>query len=100
MYLLRCCAGARRPRYRLPATSVPGTERFTRVDANTLNYEVKIEDPSTWTKPWTVSVPMVKNNETIYEYACHEGNYGLPGILAGARAQEAAAEEAAKKGSR
>jgi hypothetical protein len=75
-------------------------ERFTRIDADTLNYDVTIDDSSTWTKPWTVSVPMVRNLETIYEYACHEGNYGLPGILAGARAQEAAAEEAAKKGSR
>jgi hypothetical protein len=75
-------------------------ERFTRVDESTLGYEVRIEDPAAWTRSWTVSVPMVKNPETMYEYACHEGNYGLPGILAGARAQEAAAEEAAKKGSR
>jgi hypothetical protein len=75
-------------------------ERFTRIDADTLNYEVTIVDAGTWTKPWTVSVPMVKNQETIYEYACHEGNYGLLGILAGARAQDAQSEEAAKKGSR
>jgi hypothetical protein len=75
-------------------------ERFTRVDADTLNYEVTIDDPSTWTKPWTVLVPMTKNSETIYEYTCHEGNYGMFGILTGARAQEKAADEAARKGSR
>jgi len=75
-------------------------ERFTRVDADTINYEVTIDDPTTWTKPWTVMVPMSRNQETIYEYTCHEGNYGMFGILSGARAQENAAEEAAKKGSR
>jgi len=75
-------------------------ERFTRVDADTLNYQITIEDPSTWTKPWTVVVPMTKNSETIYEYTCHEGNYGMFGILTGARAQEKAADEAARKGSR
>lgn len=59
-------------------------ERFTRVAADTLNYEVTVNDPATWTKPWTFRVPMAKTSELMYEYACHEGNYGLYGILAAA----------------
>jgi hypothetical protein len=59
------------------------TERFTLSDAKTLQYEVTINDPATWTKPWTFRVPMAKSSEQIYEYACHEGNYGLYNILAG-----------------
>jgi hypothetical protein len=72
-------------------------ERFTRVDADTLEYRFTVDDPTTWTRPWTVAYPMVKTEGPIYEYACHEGNYGLQGILAGARAEERLAEEAAKK---
>jgi hypothetical protein len=75
-------------------------ERFTRADANTLNYEFTVSDPSTWAKPWTAAVPMPRVNGLIYEYACHEGNYGLPGQLSGARADERNAADAAKKGSR
>ena len=75
-------------------------ERFTRVDANTLLYEFTVDDPTMWTRPWTAVIPMSKSEEPIYEYACHEGNYALIGILAGARAEEKAAEEAAKKGSK
>jgi hypothetical protein len=75
-------------------------ERFTRVGADIINYEVTIDDPTTWTKPWTVLIPMTRNQETIYEYTCHEGNYGMFGILSGARAQEKSADEAARKGSR
>ena len=59
-------------------------ERFTRVDADTLRYDVTVDDPAVWTRPWTYSVPMRKNPEPVYEYACHEGNYGLRNILAGA----------------
>jgi hypothetical protein len=66
-------------------------ERFTRVDTNTLNYQVTVEDPTTWTKPWTFMVPMAKTHDSIYEYACHEGNYGLRGILTAAGQKEAAA---------
>jgi len=66
-------------------------ERFTRTDANTLNYEFTVEDPATFTKPWSGLVPMTKSAGPIYEYACHEGNYAIPGILGGARAQETAA---------
>ncbi|MBI3492252.1 MAG: hypothetical protein HY047_10795 [Acidobacteria bacterium] len=63
-------------------------ERFTRADANTLLYEFTVDDPSSFTKPWTVALPMAKSSDHIYEYACHEGNYALPDILRGARAQE------------
>ena len=69
-------------------------ERFTRVDADTLLYEVTVDDPTTWTRPWTYAVPVKTNSEPIYEYACYEGNYAMETILAGARAKEQAAEEA------
>ena len=59
-------------------------ERLTRVDAETLQYDVTVDDPTVWTRPWTFSVPMRSNPEPLYEYACHEGNYGLFNILAGA----------------
>jgi len=72
-------------------------ERFTRTDANTLLYEFTVDDPTTWTRPWTAAVPMSKIDGPIYEFACHEGNHAMAGILAGARADEKAAEEAAKK---
>ena len=64
------------------------TERFKRVDADNLLYTFTVDDPTTWTKPWTAEVPMVKAEGQIYEYACHEGNYGMMGILSGARAVE------------
>jgi hypothetical protein len=63
-------------------------ERLTRVDANTLLYEFTVDDPKTWTKPWTAAVPMTRVNTPVYEYACHEGNYALRNILSGARAAE------------
>jgi hypothetical protein len=63
-------------------------ERFTRVDQGTLMYEFTITDPKVWTRPWTAQVPMRLSEEPVYEYACHEGNYGLFNILAGARAEE------------
>ena len=74
-------------------------ERFTRGSADTLLYQVTVEDRTTWTRPWTYEVPMVRSQEPIYEYACHEGNYAMEVILAGARAAEQAAE-AAPDGSR
>ena len=64
-------------------------ERFSRVGPSTLKYEVTYEDPTTWTRPWTVVVNMMSTKDRMYEYACHEGNDGLRGILSGARAQEA-----------
>ena len=63
-------------------------ERFNRVDADALDYEVTFKDPTTWTKPWTAEMRLPKSQGQIYEYACHEGNYGLRGILAGARMEE------------
>jgi hypothetical protein len=76
--------------------NVKVTERLTRADAKTLKHEVTFDDPATWTKPWTLMVPLQQVNEKMYEYACHEGNSGLEGILAGARAEEKRAAEAAK----
>ena len=74
-------------------------ERFTRTDPDTLLYEFTVDDPTTWARPWTAAVPMSKTEGPIYEFACHEGNYALPGILAGARADEKAEKEAVKKSS-
>ena len=64
-------------------------ERFTRVDDETIIYRFTIEDPSTWTRPWSGELVMRKTQGPIFEYACHEGNYGLADILAGARKEEA-----------
>jgi hypothetical protein len=75
-------------------------ERIKRVDADNLLYSFTVDDPSTWTKPWTAEVPMVKADGLIYEYACHEGNYGMSGILSGARAVEQKAAAAKKTSSR
>ncbi len=72
-------------------SATPGmtvTERFTRLGEDTLRYEFTIEDPETWTRPWTAVVRMTRSDTPIYEYACHEGNYGMTNILSGARAQE------------
>jgi hypothetical protein len=70
------------------------TERFTRSDPNQILYRFTVEDPDTFTQPFSGEVAMNATAEHIYEYACHEGNYALPGILAGAREQE---REAAAK---
>ena len=66
-------------------------ERLTRLDEDTLEYEYTVTDPETWVSPWTASIPMRLADEPMYEYACHEGNYSMEGILAGARADEAEA---------
>jgi hypothetical protein len=63
-------------------------ERFTRVDNAMLLYEFTVDDPTAFTKPWSAVLPMTKTNDRVFEYACHEGNYALVGILRGARAQE------------
>jgi hypothetical protein len=67
------------------------TERFSRVGPETLHYEITIDDPGTWIKPWSLMIPLKHSPDPVYEYACHEGNIGLAGILAGARAEEQAA---------
>ena len=63
-------------------------ERFTRVDADTLDYDFTVTDPLSWDESWSAKVPMRRAAEPVYEYACHEGNHGLPGILAGWRRYE------------
>lgn len=64
------------------------TERFTRTDESTLLYQFTVNDPEVYSTPWTGELPMNAVEDRIYEYACHEGNYALPGILAGARREE------------
>src|SRR5262245_4516103 len=68
-------------------------ERFTREDAETLRYEFTISDSAVWTKPFTASIPMRISDEQIFEYACHEANYGLEGVLKGARFQDKSASK-------
>jgi hypothetical protein len=69
------------------------TERFTRTEDQVLRYEFTIEDEQTWERPWTAVINYTFSEDPIYEYACHEGNYALEGILAGARADERRAQE-------
>ncbi len=72
------------------------TERLTRVNADTMRYEYTVTDPATFTRPFTAAIPLRKSDVPIFEYACHEGNYGLLNILRGARDDEAAAAAAAQ----
>ncbi len=85
-------------RFRGSAENLHVIERFTRVDAKTLLYKFTVDDPTTFTKPWTGEYPWPATSDPIYEYACHEGNYALGDILRGARLLEA--EEAAKTGTK
>jgi len=64
------------------------TERFTRIDADTLDYDFTVEDPLSWDVTWSAKLPMRRAADPLYEYACHEGNHGLVGILAGWRRYE------------
>jgi hypothetical protein len=75
-----CCRGA--------AANLRIVERFRRTGAEAIEHTFTVEDPSTFTMPFTISVPMSRIDGPIFEYACHEGNYGMTGILRGARAQE------------
>jgi hypothetical protein len=72
-------------------------ERFTRVDVETLHYEITITDSTVWTRPWTAMVPLKQTTDAVYEYACHEGNIGMRGILAGARIQADSEGDAATR---
>ena len=63
-------------------------ERFTRVSPDRLEYAFTVSDDTTWSRPWSVMIPMMRSRAPMYEYACHEGNLGLAGILSGARAEE------------
>jgi hypothetical protein len=74
-------------------------ERLTRVADDTIHYEMTIDDPATWTQPWTMSFPLTRDDDYgFFEYACHEGNYAMFNILSGARAQERAARERSGEG--
>jgi len=75
-------------RFRGSTPNLHIVERFTRVDAKTLMYRFTIEDPDTWTKPWTAEYTWPATDELLYEYACHEGNYAMGNILRGARLKE------------
>jgi hypothetical protein len=74
--------------YRGSGENLRLVERFKRTAPDILLYQVTIDDPTTFTRPWTIELPARPSNGDIYEYACHEGNYGLEGILRGHRAQE------------
>ena len=75
-------------------------ERFTLTSPNTITYRFTVTDPTVWTKPWSGELLMKRTKGPIYEYACHEGNYGLANILAGARAAEKSAAKNTTPGSR
>ena len=74
--------------YRGASENLHVIERFTRVDENLIDYQFTVDDPTTFTRPWTASIPYLKTDDEMFEYACHEGNYGMFGILSGARADE------------
>jgi hypothetical protein len=74
--------------FRGATTKLHLVERFTRESPDTLRYEFTVDDPDTWTRPWSASIPMTRTDERMFEYACHEGNYALTGVLQGARYQE------------
>jgi hypothetical protein len=86
-----------RTNFRGSAENLHLIERFTRLDAGTIEYRFTLDDPTTWTRPWTVAYPIVKTEGPIFEFACHEANYGLRDILSGARWEERAAEDVARK---
>ena len=71
----------------MPPTAIV-TERFTRTGPDEILYEFTVEDDLAYTQPWTAQIPFRTAEGSLYEYACHEGNYALPGILAGARREE------------
>jgi hypothetical protein len=84
--------------FRKSTTGLHLIERYTRVDPETVRVEITVDDPTTWTKPWTFAVTGKKDPAywQIFEYACHEGNYGMRNMLRGSRAQEKAAAGKAK----
>jgi len=84
-------------RFRGSGQNLHVVERFTRVDPGTILYRVTMDDPTTFTKPWTLEYPFLATRGPIYEYACHEGNYAMPDILGGARLSEKTAEGAKNK---
>ena len=75
-------------RWRNSSQQMRLVEKFTRVDADTLEYEFTISDPDTWVSAWTANVPLRLNPDPVFEFACHEGNYSMPVMLGGARLEE------------
>jgi hypothetical protein len=71
-----------------PTQHTKVTERFARVDEDSMLYEFTIEDPTVYTEAWGGEIPFERFDDLLYEYSCHEGNYALQGILSGARYQE------------
>jgi hypothetical protein len=82
--------------YRGAAGNLRLVERFTRLGPGEIDYRVTIEDPTTFVSPWTMAIAFVDTGEGIFEYACHEGNYGMVGMLYGARQEEQAAAAAGR----
>ncbi len=82
----------------MPASALPPArvlqlvERFTRVGPETLEHEITLRDPTTWTQPWTVRLLLTRTQDAIFEYACHEGNYAAELSLRSTRAAEAREE--------
>ena len=90
--------------WRMPTHTMRLVERFTRVDADTLQYEFTLTDPAKFTKPWSVRIPLTTNQASrgvtqgpLFEYACHEGNYSIANVLRGARAEEIAARAGGRR---
>jgi hypothetical protein len=89
----RCIYYFENTAWRNAGANLKVTERFTMTSPKTIRYQFTVDDPTTWTRPWSGEYEMTRIDGPIYEYACHEGNYGLPSILKGARlAEEAAAK--------
>jgi hypothetical protein len=78
-------------RFRNSSDQLQVTERFTRVAENRINYSFTVHDPETFVQDWSAEIPMLATEDRLYEYACHEGNYALSGVLAGARLEESGA---------
>jgi hypothetical protein len=83
---------AEKSNYRGSGSSLRLTERFTRVDPQTIRYEVTADDSHTWAKPWTAAVDLKSQDQGMFEYACHEGNYAMRNILTAARAADQGAK--------
>ena len=84
-------------RFRGASQNLHLVERYTRLGPETLEHEITLSDPTTWTQPWTVRLLLTRTEDPIFEYACHEGNYAMPGILGGARTEERVAEDDASR---
>jgi hypothetical protein len=81
-----------------PSETLHLVERFTRIDADTIEYKITVEDPATFSSPWTAVIPISKlpDDTQIYEYACHEGNYAMPNLLSAGRTKTARAQTSSK----